>query len=228
MGIRRKILYSSFGIRLTERWKLPISYAQNKEDLMVAKYFGDFKGTILSIGENNGTVLSNVLYFLLRGWVGDLVEPAPGPFKKLVKLHADRYLKIRNHQLAISNQTGRAILYRCGELLGMGESDIVASLDRECTERWGAGCNPFPVNTVTFQDFMYAHAKYKKYDLISIDAELMDLEILQQMDLTELRCKCLVIEHANDAKIMGAMMDHACTHGLFEYARTPENLIFTK
>jgi hypothetical protein len=110
----------------------------------------------------------------------------------------------------------------------MGESDIVASLDRECTERWGVGANPFPVNTLTFAYFLRDFAKYKTYDLISIDAELMDYEILQQMNLTALGCKCLVIEHANDPKLMGAMTDYACKHGLYEFERTPENFIFVR
>jgi FkbM family methyltransferase len=228
MGIRRKILHSDTGLWLTKKLNLPIYYGQNKEDKIIAQYFGDFKGTLLSIGENDGITFSNVFYFLLRGWKGDLVEPAPRAVKKLRKLHAKRHPQVRDHDVAVSNETGRAQLYRCGELLGMGETDIVASLDRECTERWGAGANAFPVNTVTFSDFMDHHAKYKHYDLISVDAELMDWEILKQMDLTALGCKCLVIEHADDKELMGAMTDHACKHGLFEIARTPENLIFTR
>jgi FkbM family methyltransferase len=224
MGIKRKILHSAAGLWLTEKLHLPVYYAQNKEDKILAGFFGDFKGTLLSIGENDGITFSNVLYFLLRGWRGDLVEPAPRAVKKLRKLHAGR--PVRDHDVAISDKTGRAYLYRCGELLGMGETDIVASLDKDCTARWGAGSYPFPVNTVTFNDFMYAHAKYKHYDLISIDAELMDWEILRQMDLTALHCKCLVIEHADDQQTMELMENYCGEHGMFGYAKTQENLIF--
>src|ERR1700759_4726363 len=81
-------------------------YGQRKEDKIIAQYFGDFKGTLLSIGENDGQIYSNVLYFIKRGWFGDLIEPS---IKAFHRLEARHWLKggVVCHNVAITSKTGK-------------------------------------------------------------------------------------------------------------------------
>ena len=84
------------------------------------------------------------------------------------------------------------------------------------------------VEVRTFEDFMKYGSRYATYNLISIDAEGMDWDILQQMDLTTLECKCLVIEHGGDIGTKLRMIGYCHSHGMKELAETPENFIFVK
>lgn len=202
---------------------------QNKEDKVLSEFFGQYVGTLLSIGENNGQDLSNVLHFLDKGWGGDLVECSPQVFPSLSNLHQYNN-KVFCHEVAIGNKNGRVVLYDSGELLGTGDRALVSSTDFNETKRWASLNMPFnevEVDMVTFDTFLTEHAHYKKFDLISVDAEGMDIIILRQMELDQLGCKALVIEHNSIPANVAIIREYTRPFGFKEIGYNQENIILS-
>lgn len=198
-------------------------YGQRQEDKTIAAYFGNFAGTLLSIGENDGRTYSNVLHFIQQGWKAELVEPSPIAFRRLFKRHLYNDL-VWCHQIAISQKTGKQRFWDSGELVGLGDTGLVSTLHPKLVKQWHqTAFNETEVRTLTFPDFLTYCAHYPKYDLISIDAEGEDLAILQQMDLRGLGCKCIVIEHGGDPAPFRALL---FAQGYLHLWQTEENLIY--
>jgi FkbM family methyltransferase len=228
MRLRKRILNHPAILKLLNKFGVNQYFAQRNEDKIIAGYFGDFKGTLLSVGENNGVLFSNVLYFILRGWSADLVEPSPVVYPKMKKLHRHND-KIGTHQIAIGEQNGMADFYDSGELVDLGDSSLLSTIHFSLTQQHdNVKFNKTQTKVVDFQTFLADVSKYKTYDFISIDAELSDLSILKQMDLTKLGCKCLIIEHADNEDGKKQMIDHCAMHGLSLSHTTIENFIFTR
>lgn len=228
MRIRKRMLNHPAVFQLLNKIGVKRYFSQNQEDKIIAGYFGDFKGSLLSIGENDGVTYSNALHFILRGWSADLVEPSTKAFSKMKKLHRLND-KIMMHKIAIGEQNGIVDFYDSGELEGLGDTSLVSTIHVEGTKPWtNVSFKKTRTRVLDFRTFHAHVAMHTRYELVSIDAELSDLSILKQLDLTELGCKCLVIEHANDDDIKDQMIDHCSKHGLSLFHTTPENFIFAQ
>lgn len=202
-------------------------FSQNNEQEVLEQFFGQYFGTLLSIGENQGTHLSNVYALIEKGWAADLVEPSPQVYPPLCNLHQYNN-KVFCHELAIGDRNGKVTLFDSGELLGKGDRALVSSVSVEETKRWHPLNMPFSeveVQMVTFRKFMEEYAHYKTYDLISIDAEGFDLIILRQMELDKLGCKCLVIEHNSLPAVVANIREYCRPYGFREIGYNAENLI---
>lgn len=200
-------------------------YGQRKEDKIVAQFFGDFKGTLLSIGENDGLIYSNVLYFIKRGWKAELIEPAPKAFGRLLRRHFGMGY-VHCHPLAIDNVSARMPFWESESLVNLGDTGLVSSLYTKLVDQWPqTKFHKTEVEVLTFKDFISQRAWYYKYDLISIDAEGSGLSILRQMDLDKLGCRCLIIEHEGDITPYNTLMTAS---GFRLLATTEENLIFVR
>lgn len=217
----RKRLKKLLGL---EKW-----YGQSEEDKIIAEYFGDFKGMLLSIGENDGHTLSNVLYFIKKGWKGDLIEPSPKAFAKLVKRHHSNP-NVQCHLIAIVHEHfdggNTGILYESGELMDLGDTSLVSSLFSDQSYQYpDVKFKPVEVPILSFCNFFQSKAKYRKYDLISIDAENWDYDILQGMDLNELGCRCLIVEHSEQIEMFKSLV---LPQGYKVLHVNKENIIFVK
>ena len=167
-------------------------YSQNNEEQIIIDYFGDYKGNLLDIGANDGITFSNSRKLLELGWSGELVEPADIPYLKLKELYKDNK-RIKLHKVAISDSRGELTFYSSGEHVGNGDSDLLSTLSIVDKQKWENSTvyQESKVDSLKWLDFY----NWQVYDFINIDAEGYDLSILKQMDLKELGCKCLCIEH---------------------------------
>lgn len=167
-------------------------YSQNNEEQVILDYFKDFKGNLLDIGANDGITFSNSRKLLELGWSGELIEPAEKPFNKLKELYKDNK-KVKLHNIAISDSRGELTFYSSGEHVGNGDSDLLSTLSIVDKQKWENSTVYLEskVQSLKWLDFY----NWQIYDFINIDAEGYDLSILKQMDLKELGCKCLCIEH---------------------------------
>lgn len=198
-------------------------YGQRKEDKIIAKYFRGFKGTLLSIGENDGRTYSNVLHFIKNGWEADLVEPSPIAFKRLFYRHLYKD-KVWCHSVAIGEITGKSFLWESGSLVNLGDVGLVSTLKPNMCSQWtNTEFVKKMVHVFSFTDYHDIIAHYYYYDLISIDAEGMDYAILKQMDLQKLCCRCLIVEHGGDIKPFN---DLVFKQGYRLLATTEENAIY--
>jgi FkbM family methyltransferase len=167
-------------------------YSQNNEEQIIIDYFGDYKGNLLDIGANDGITFSNSRKLLELGWSGELVEPANIPYLKLKELCKENK-KVKLHKVAISDLRGELTFYSSGEHVGNGDSDLLSTLSIVDKQKWENSTvyQESKVDSLKWLDFY----NWQVYDFINIDAEGYDLSILKQMDLKELGCKCLCIEH---------------------------------
>lgn len=167
-------------------------YSQNNEEQIILNYFGNKIGTLLDIGANDGVTLSNSRKLLELGWYGDLIEPAPLPFEKLKELYL-KNSKVTLHNLAICDFTGVMNFFVSGSHIGKNDSGLLSTLSLADKQKWERSTqfHDITVETKKWSDFN----QNKLYDFISIDAEGYDLSILKQMDLIELGCSCLCVEH---------------------------------
>lgn len=170
-----------------------MSYSQNREEEFILNYFKDFTGTFLSIGENDGETLSNVRALALKGWCGVMVEPSPIAFSKLKKFYEDNkkgcfYL----YECAIGNHNGKTTLYDSGPLLTSGDTSLVSTIIEHETERFGSMITYTPVQVKVYKWKTFFNRLYiKKFDFVSIDCEGLDADILDQMDVSEVKLLCI-------------------------------------
>lgn len=171
------------------------NYSQNQEQEVILNYFGDKVGRLLEIGANDGETLSNSRALILNGWAADLVEPAPIPLNKLKQLYIDNH-NVNLIDSAICDYTGIMSFHCSGSHLGKGDTDLVSTLSLADKQKWEhtTTWNEITISTLKWDDFIKQRG-YPHYDFISIDAEGYDLKILEQMDLLDLGCSCLCVEH---------------------------------
>jgi len=203
------------------------SYAQNKEDQFIANYFGDHKGTLLSIGENDGLTFSNVRALLENGWYGHLVEPS-GVFYALKRLYIGNE-KVQCYNVAIGLEQGIVDFYESGAHVPNGtDKALVSTLNFNETQRWtNVDFHKIKVNVVPFA-FLWEMTDFAQFDFISIDAEGYDLDILEQIDLAAVGCKCLIIEHNSNKDLIDAYKGYCRNFGLVGVLENAENIIFIK
>lgn len=169
------------------------NYSQNQEQPAILNYFKEFKGTFLSIGENDGETLSNVRALAESGWCGVMVEPAPIAFAKLKQLYSNNtkgcfYI----YDCAIGNHNGRATLHDSGSLFKNGDTSLVSTLVQEETKRFSSVLSYTPVDVKVYKWKTFLNRlKIKKFDFVNIDCEGVDADILEQMDVSAVKCLCI-------------------------------------
>lgn len=198
-------------------------FSQNQEEKIIWDYFGDFIGTFLSLGENDGITLSNTYALTLRGWGGTCVEASPKAFDRMNIVHAEnKHLDLIH--TAVGSHNGKIILHESGEHLGKGDVALVSSVKQSETDRWlDHVFNEVSVPCVNFNTLL-GLSKHKKFDFISIDIEGMELEVLPQMDLRALGCKLLCVEF--NGKDQNKYDDIVLTQGYRLIHKNGENLIY--
>lgn len=204
-------------------------YSQSAEEQAILNYFGDFKGTFLDCGSNDGVTFSNTRALAEREWCGVLVEPSPTAFRKLKQLYSGAkkgcfYL----YEVALGNHNGPSTLHDSGTLLKTGDTSLVSTLVEEEKKRFQAVLSYEPVVVKTFRWKTFLNrCSIKKFDFVSIDCEGLDLDILIQMDLTEVKCLC--IEHNGHQQLKEAYTEYCAKFGLNKIIYTSaENLIFAR
>lgn len=205
------------------------NYSQNQEQEVILKYFGDFKGTFLDLGSNDGQTLSNTRALSELGWCGVLVEPSPLPFSKLKKLYEDQkkgcfYL----YNCAVGNHNGLAILHDSGSLLKTGDTGLVSTLVPEEKKRFEAVLKYDEVEVKVYRwKTLFNRFTRKQFDFISVDCEGLDLDILKQIDLSEV--KLLAIEWNSKDNVRKEILEYTSKFGMNNVIYTSgENLIICR
>lgn len=200
-------------------------YSQHGECKIINEYFND-KGVLISLGENDGKTLSNVLGLIERGWKAYLVEPSEVPFAKLKELHKDNE-SVKCFNYAVGTYDGDTFFYDSGTHLNKGDTGLLSSISEQEIKRWGKSCT-FEKKTVkvkTWESFK-KDAGFRKADMISIDCEGLDFDILTQIDFNALKTKLVCVE--SNSIENEKYINHMATFGFKLHYSNPCNLIFTK
>jgi FkbM family methyltransferase len=206
------------------------TYAQNKEDLFVLEYFKGFKGSLLEIGANDGVTFSNSRLLIENGWSAHLVEPA-SVFHDLKRLYADNP-EVHCYSTAIGDKHGIITLYESeAHVPGGSDRALVSSLSQAETERWtvcGVKFEQIPVNVIPF-NYFWELTDFAKFHFISVDIEGLDWLVLQQINLSGVDCKCLIIEHNSNEGLKTDFCRYCCDQfGMKVALVNAENIIFIK
>lgn len=207
-----------------------MTYSQRNEQQLILEHFGDFVGTCLDLGANDGRTLSNTLACIERGWKGVMVEASPAVLPALRSLHAERIEsgQVQVIPLAVAHVSGELVLQDSGPHVGTDDMALLSTLSAQEAQRWkdaGTLYEERVVQCLTWPEILEI-CNWKTFELISIDIEAMDFWVLQQMDLTALCCQLLIVE---DNQGHQAEFEGYCEkHGMRLWTRNPENLLFVR
>lgn len=201
-------------------------YSQNDEQDHILAYFGDHIGTALDLGANDGETFSNSRALLLRGWNGVLVDASAEACNR-ARFHYRGRTDVEVHNVAIADRDGWVTLHESGPHATPGDTALLSSIIEAETVRWKP-TTEFTTKTVPCLSIasLLARSKFKQFEFITIDVEGMDLCALEQLDLTALGARMLVVEvNHRDPK---PYLDHCARHGLVLLTRNAENLILIR
>jgi hypothetical protein len=126
----------------------------------------------------------------------------------------------------LSDIDGLVDFYSCGSHLGKGDSDLLSTISKTETERWGgtATFKQTRAMSLRWDSFMKQFPDGTVFNFISIDAEGYDLIILKQMNLRELGCEMICVEwNGKDEQEYTVIASAA---GMKLIHKNAENLIF--
>lgn len=207
-------------------------YSQKKEDHVIWEYFKDKPlGNLLDIGANDGRLFSNSLWLIEHGWGGVMVEPSPRAFTELVKNHGENP-KLYLRQYAITDHDGEINFWDSGSVRVTGRyknSALVSTIHQDHIVNWKAKNIEFDEIKVPCRSFvsLLEDSPIKKFNFITIDTEGEDFNILKQMDLNELGCQLICIEH-DKITSMDTFKEHIGKQGYRYLCHTQVNLLMVK
>lgn len=161
-------------------------YSQNREEEIILNHFKNFKGTFLDLGAYDGVDLSNTRALTELGWSGICIEPNPVIFERLCD-NLKAFNKVIEYKFALGTEN---------KTITMQMNDSYYSTVKQSeVDRW-RGAFKFESAEVQMLDFksFLEFSKYKTFDFISIDCEGLDYEILEQINLDEVKCKMICVE----------------------------------
>ena len=166
-------------------------YSQNLEEQFILQYFGNFVGTFLDIGANDGKTLSNTYALAQRGWKGYCIEPSPSAYKRLAELYKGSR-KVKTYPFAIGDHNDTVPLYESGPLLNHEDTGLVSTFNASEMERFRNKVTYTPVDVKVFKWRTFVNRlRNRQFDFISIDVEGNDAMVASQIDFSQTRCVCI-------------------------------------
>jgi FkbM family methyltransferase len=163
------------------------SYAQNFEDVMLARCFPGPSGFYVDVGANDPDIDSVTRVFYERGWSGINIEPLASNFARLKK----RRTRDLNLHLAAGDRDGTITFYEIGKWHGYSTTDaeIAAQHRRD-------GLQVIEYNTPMrrLASVLDEHARGKTIDFLSVDVEGTEIAVLAGAELTRHRPKVILAE----------------------------------
>ncbi len=166
-----------------------ISYAQNREDVLLHRLFGNkSSGFYVDVGACDPVELSITKHFSDLGWTGLNFEPSPTQYPKVA---AGRPRDI-NLNVAVSSKSGEMTFYRArGNATGL--STLVGS-EVEIHEKNGFKFDRLPVQVVTLAEALAAHVGERTIDFMTIDVEGHEKDVIAGGDWKKFRPRVVVVE----------------------------------
>lgn len=197
-------------------------YSQNNEQDVILQYFGNRKGFFLDIGANDGITLSNTYALQLQLWSGVLVEPSEEAFNRIIT-----YPSVHKYNVAIGTEDGHCTFHEMGNHLNAGDVSLLSTIKKTELKRWpGVEFKERMTEVWTYKTLL-KHSRYKFFDFISIDAEGVDYEILEQIDLRYTDMVC--IEHNSNPDLFQLIKEYCNKAGLTKkLLNNLENVIWAR
>lgn len=174
--------------------KFRISYAQNKEDIILSGFFkGQKKGFYVDVGANHPENLSITKIFYDKGWSGINIEPN----KHLHELLRQNRPRDINLNIGAADENGKLTLreYPEGDGLSTFSKAAQASYEKDTSEyrKNTRSHKDYEVEVKTLQE-VFAEHKVKLIDFMSIDVEGFEYQVIKGNDWDKYRPRVLCIE----------------------------------
>lgn len=197
-------------------------YSQNNEQDIILQYFGSRKGFFLDIGANDGITLSNTYALQLQEWKGVLIEPSEEAFNRIKASNG-----VQKFNVAIGTEDGHCTFHEMGNHLNAGDVSLLSTIKKTELKRWpGVEFKERMTEVWTYKTLL-KHSPFKFFDFISIDAEGVDYEILEQIDLKYTDMVC--IEHNSNPDLFQLIKEYCNTAGLTKkLLNNLENVIWAR
>ncbi len=197
-------------------------YSQNNEQDIILQYFGNRKGFFLDIGANDGITLSNTYALQLQEWKGVLIEPSEEAFNRIKASNG-----VQKFNVAIGTEDGHCTFHEMGNHLNAGDVSLLSTIKKTELKRWpGVEFKERMTEVWTYKTLL-KHSPLKFFDFISIDAEGVDYEILEQIDLKYTDMVC--IEHNSNADLFQLIKEYCNNAGLYKcLLNNLENVIWAR
>jgi FkbM family methyltransferase len=164
-----------------------ISYAQNFEDVMLARAFrGRKNGFYVDVGAGDPVNLSVTKWFYDLGWSGINIEPN----KKLFERLAANRPRDLNLECGVGATASEALFLEPE----IGELSTFDRQTQASARRSGMPGTTRPVTILTLTTLLKRHRKKRPIDFLKIDVEGWEHEVLKGLDLGLHRPTILVIE----------------------------------
>jgi FkbM family methyltransferase len=164
-----------------------ISYAQNFEDVILARCFsGQNNGFYIDVGAGDPVADSVTKHFYDLGWRGINIEPHQGKFDHLA---AARSRDI-NLQVAVSAQAGAATFY---ERQVWGLSSLNADSETLAAEL-GEIIKTYQVRTETLANICAQHVGAHAIDFLKVDVEGAERDVIKSMDFKRYPATIVIVE----------------------------------
>jgi FkbM family methyltransferase len=196
-----------------------VSYAQNAEDVVLARAFaGERGGFWVDVGANEPTHDSVTRHFYDLGWTGINIEPQIGCFQRL---EAERP-KDLNLNIGVASAPGNLSFYLVPDAPAMSTfSESQAALLAEM----GYRTERSTVEVRTLNDVFAERVGDRQVDFLKVDVEGLEQEVLGTFDFQRWRPRALVVESYPE---VAEWEDRLITHGYRRALWDGINLFFVR
>jgi FkbM family methyltransferase len=150
------------------------------------------------------------------------VEPSEDAYNRISLSN-----KIQAFNVAIGTADGHCTFYEMGNHLNKGDVSLLSTIKKSELKRWNGVEFKERLTEVWTYKTLVRKAAWKHFDFISIDAEGVDFEILEQIDLSY--TQMLVIEHNSVESLYFDIKDYCNKAGLTKCKlNNLENVIWAK
>lgn len=165
-----------------------ISYAQNAEDVVLARAFGDRNdGFFVDVGANDPTHDSVTRHFYERGWNGVNIEPLVRCFDALQEARP----RDVNLNVGVGQSPGRLKFYLVPEARAMS---TFSARHAELVREMGYRTVQTHVDVRTLDDVFAEHVRDRTVDFLKVDVEGLEDEVLGTFDWARWRPRVVLVE----------------------------------
>lgn len=174
------------------------TYSQFGEDAHIGSYYDRLRyergidvgsGLAVDVGAYRPILYSNTYKFYKKGWMTINIDPTPG-FKLLFDNTRPKDI---NLEIAIGPEDGTKTFYLFGKPSVFNTMDPTAA--REVAAKTGIDPIEIPIPVRRLESVLDEHAGELPFELLSIDAEGLDIEIIQSANLARYQPRVVLVEN---------------------------------